>query len=269
METQFDFESWSELEAKVRDIKENENAPGFRQNGIFSHLIYRGQSNAEWPLETTLDRAKPKDNSLSSYYRIAGIAKKQIETFTSRTWSDLDYAKLVIALQDYDSLVPFTTLPNYDYLVYLRHHGFPSPLLDWSRSLYIAAFFAFNNPLADKVAIFMYQEHAGAGKYDSSNEPRIIGLGPNVRSHPRHFLQQGEYTLCIQYIDGRWSIGRHSDVFNLNYKVQDKLWKLTLPANEAKTVMQKLEEYNITSFSLFQTEESLLESLARKHIPTT
>lgn len=33
--------------------------------------------------------------------------------------------------------------------------------------------------------------------------------------------------------------------------------------------MQKLEEYNITSFSLFQTEESLLESLARKHIPTT
>lgn len=33
---------------------------------------------------------------------------------------------------------------SYGFMTRLRHHGFPSPLLDWPQSPYIAAFFAFN-----------------------------------------------------------------------------------------------------------------------------
>jgi hypothetical protein len=33
---------------------------------------------------------------------------------------------------------------SYDFMTRLRHHGFPSPLLDWPQSPYTAAFFAFN-----------------------------------------------------------------------------------------------------------------------------
>ena len=43
-------------------------------------------------------------------------------------------------------------------MVYLRQYGFPSPLLDWSKSSYIAAYFAFSDYQRDakSVAIFAF-----------------------------------------------------------------------------------------------------------------
>ncbi|WP_408735447.1 FRG domain-containing protein [Acidocella aminolytica] len=38
---------------------------------------------------------------------------------------------------------------GFDYLNYLRQHGFPSPLLDRTRSILVPAFFAFQN-IAEK-----------------------------------------------------------------------------------------------------------------------
>src|SRR5579871_975887 len=49
-------------------------------------------------------------------------------------------------MRDADAGVFFKAqFPGYDYMAYLRHHGFPSPLLDWTRSPYVAAFFAFRD----------------------------------------------------------------------------------------------------------------------------
>lgn len=262
MERQVDLTRWAEFEAWLEEIRAADAAAGSDRGGTVSHLLFRGQSSDEWQLETTLDRARPAFTLLADYYRIAAIAKTQIETFTPRTWEAVDYPKIARLLEQYEGL--FGSLPNYDYLVYLRHHGFPSPLLDWTRSPYIAAFFAFQRPIGNRIAIFVYQEHTGKGKLSSSGEPRLHVLGPNVRSHPRHFLQQGEYTLCAQYTDGNWLLGRHADVFNLARENQDRLWKVTLPGSEGATTMRKLEQYNITAFSLFQSEEALLETLARK-----
>ncbi|MDR3564366.1 MAG: FRG domain-containing protein [Negativicutes bacterium] len=264
MERQIDCRSWEDLEDKVHTLGiENENPS--KQVGFYSQLLFRGQASHEWALQTTLDRAKPSFKELADYYRIASLAKTRIETFTSHSWQDIDYMAIAKSFTSYDAL-GFKAFPNYDYFIYLRHHGFPSPLLDWSRSLYIAAFFAFQKPIVDRVAIFVYQEYAGTGKYGSSNEPQIHGLGPNVRSHPRHFLQQGEYTICVKFDDGVWCLAEHAEVFQLDHKGQDRLWKLTLPSSEAPRIMKKLDQYNINAFSLFQSEEALLQTLARELI---
>jgi hypothetical protein len=266
MHYQRDFATWDELEGHIREMAESNAVAGGLGLGYYSHLLFRGQASYGWPLETTLERARPKSTELSEYYRAVAIAKTQIETFTNRTWGEIDYQKTVDLLQSYDAL-RFSNLPSYDFLVYLRHHGFPSPLLDWSRSLYVAAFFAFNAPKAERVALFVYQEHGGSGKVSSSGEAQIMVLGPNVRSHPRHFLQQGEYTLCCQYTAGSWHFAPHSNVFAKGEESQDRLWKLTLPASESSRVMKRLDEYNINAFSLFQSEESLMASLAARVFP--
>lgn len=266
MLAQQDFGTWTDLEAHVQKLAQSNVVASSSDTGHFSHLLFRGQASSEWSLDTTLERSNPKFTRLAEYYRIAGVAKPQVETFTDRTWSDLDYVSASKYFSEYD---PFRRgdLPAYDYLVYLRHHGFPSPLLDWSRSLYVAAYFAFQAPKTERVALFVYQEFAGSGKHHSSIFPQILVLGPNVRSHPRHFLQQGEYTVCAQYSEQVWHLASHSSVFGKGDDYQDRLWKFSVPATEAAAVMKRLDEYNINAFSLFQSEEALLQTIARRLLP--
>jgi hypothetical protein len=50
-------------------------------------------------------------------------------------------------------------LPEIEYLAYLRHHGFPTPLIDFTSSSYIALFFAcedFNQKEKKHGKVFMY-----------------------------------------------------------------------------------------------------------------
>jgi FRG domain len=266
MLTQQHFHSWSALEAHVQQLAAERANAAEGSIGHFSHLLYRGHASHSWLPETTLERLSPTITSLAEYYRIVAIAKTQVETFTSRTWADIDVSSVAKHLSEYDAL-RFAPPPSYDFLVYLRHHGFPSPLLDWSRSLYVAAFFAYQQPTDDHIAIFAYQEYGGAGKSSSSLFPQIHALGPNVRTHPRHFLQQGEYTMCVRFQTDGWHLANHSSVFDRDEQSQDLLWKFTAPASDAPAVIRRLNEYNINAFSLFQTEESLLATLAKRLIP--
>jgi hypothetical protein len=125
--------SWGELEQKLND---------FRQSHTGNNpLLFRGQSNACWPLNTTLDRMR-KGVPFQDYYEVICSVRAEIETVTGKKWKIPEYAeieKLVTTLQSFS--------PTYEYMAYLRHYGFPSPLLDWSSSPYVAAFFAFEKAI--------------------------------------------------------------------------------------------------------------------------
>lgn len=231
-----------------------------------SHFLYRGQEDYEWPLKTTLERNGKNNITLRGYYRLISAVKPQIETFTGINWKVLTYPKFEKWLDKNDSLLP-GSLPAYDYMVYLRHHGFPSPLLDWSRSPYVAAFFAFRNAIRakGKVSIYVYCEYSGNCKAGWSGEPNLCSLGSYVRSHRRHFLQQSEYTVCMARHD-EWRFASHEEAYNRNNTQQDLLWKFNIPATERLKILKEIDNYNLNAFSLFSSEESLMETMALREL---
>lgn len=262
---------WNSFGPQLDELRKKltENAPNRR----CPDLLFRGHENSEWRLSTTLERAGCEKMSFGGYYhRAVGRTRPAVETFTGVRWEVPEYS---LALEesfrtDYElfSGLGFPSVELYRYLVYLRHHGFPSPLLDWTASSNVAAFFAFRRPGTAKRSIYVYCERPNVAKGGAVGEPAMRAIGPYVRSHPRHFRQQSNYTICAAFDrdGGGWYFHPHEPVFG-HRGTQDFLWKFNLPATERTDVLRKFDGYNLNAFSLFDAEEALLETMwFREHV---
>ena len=120
---------------------------------------------------------------------------------------------------------------------------------------------------ADHVAIFAYVESPKGFKGGPVGIPKILVQGPYVRTHKRHFLQQAWYTIAIETRSETdcYSFVPHETIGN-EHRTQDVFIKITIPATDRRKALQALYEYNITRFSLFQSDEALIRTLAYKEI---
>lgn len=125
--------TWDELLKSVRDASVE---LGYANGG---GLFYRGQSNEEWGLNPSLarvghDRKAPDKavdrggNELSMQQRIENSLYYQLHARGGH-------------------LLPRSPRP-WEILFLMRHHGFPTRLLDWTRSFGIALFFALARTVA-------------------------------------------------------------------------------------------------------------------------
>ncbi len=118
-------------------------------NGI-PKPVYRGQGEYDWHLETVLERNTPsfvlKETGLEVYeYRVLTESQRRLQHFLPQRPDDNDLLS---------------------WLALLRHHGVPTRLLDVTRSIFIACFFALKGAKSGcDAAIWIFSRHALNGAF--------------------------------------------------------------------------------------------------------
>lgn len=228
-------------------------------------LLFRGQGNAKWELQTTLDRKEKKSVHVLQYLSKVTKHVHEIESVTGAKWHVPNRPDLEVDIRKWGEYFG-PSLPAYDYLIYMRHHGFPSPLLDWTESAFVAAYFAYIDSAKEDPAVYCYIERPMLVKAGSIGSPGITLMGKYITTHRRHFTQKAHYSVATY-----WDIAReihwfcsHEEVFKNNNETQDLLFKFILPIAERANVLAYLDQYNINHYTLFQSEDSLIKALATK-----
>jgi FRG domain len=261
-----DLETWDAFECELKNLNQRLSSPG--------PFLFRGQGDSRWKLETTLERNKKPNMLFRDYYRVIYTSRPAIETLTGNQWTIPGYEEIEKLVQEYDPFSLSLSLgrrPAYEYMIYLRHHGFPSPLLDWTRSPRVAAYFAFRNAVkGGRASIYVLSERNV--KVGSNGVPGVHRLGPYVKAHQRHFLQQSDYTMCLVFNNkNEWRFFEHDGVLNpdnASYRRTRNfvLLKLDISSAERLKVLKLFDEYNLNAYSLFGSEESLMETMALRKL---
>lgn len=255
------FESMTELEHHIEALEVELLKHKKNDYAIIPQLFFRGQSNSTWKLTSTLERQTSQVFSVRDFNNKLCATVPAASSFTSQKWE-------IKHNPDLSEDINTSSLPNYEYMVHARHNGFPTPIIDWTKSLYIALFFAYHGAEVDKdVAVFAYKETLNGWKTSFIGSPTISSTGPYIKTHRRHFMQQAQYTFaCKKDENQQWVYCSHSEVFDQKSSEQDLLFKFILPGNIRKSVLSKLDSMNINSYTLYGSEDSLFDMLAFREL---
>lgn len=264
---------WADYEAAIEEIRRHQYEWPLGSNQFVTAprdgFLFRGQPDARWKLETTLDRYLPDAITVREYYRYAFRVKHRLETYTARKWDIPNPPEYEKWLATQDAGLFFEDHRIYEYFAFLRHHGFPSPFLDWTASPYIAAFFAMRDVErgAAESSVYVFLERPMGSKVSSAGEATIYTHGPYGNIDERHFLQQSQYTACLCEVDGEPCYVPHEDAMAEEPPTpQDVFWKLDIAAIQQQDFLERLALMNINAFSLFGSLDSLTSALALKEM---
>jgi hypothetical protein len=205
------------------------------------NFVYRGHRCDNWRLESTLDRLLRKRHGFvrESY------AAEQLERFK-------------YAVRGRRGSHPPELKTENDWWALGQHNGLATPLLDWTVSPYVGAYFAFCNTKSDdtpKRVIYALAENVIAGKSAEilkvhkgiERAPIVEFFKPLSDENSRLVSQNGLLT--------RSPIGTDLETWiKQSFKGEKSLWilvKILIPSNNRENCLRELNIMNINHLTLF------------------
>jgi hypothetical protein len=212
-------------------------------------LIFRGQPSSKYPLRTSFHRTSRRD----------------LSRYSLEDMKDLNDYLAISNNEKFDLNDPY----QFGSLMSLaQHHGYPTPLLDWSRSPLVAAFFAFRTLKPEDnegyVRIFVFNtdkwEAQGQGFSSTSiDEPRysITPLDIISQGNSRVLPQQSLFTFSNITDIERW--------ITIHEKEQGDILKAyDIRRDSRNAAIIDLENMNISAASLFPGLDGSFEALRER-----
>lgn len=207
--------------------------------------IWRGQRDSDWSLGTTLDRLLERLPFVPSSDELEEISNKHLQTFK-------------LATRGRRGINP-ATLEDPEWWALGQHFGLATPLLDWTRSPYAAAYFAFEHltgpakspyravyALDVKAIEEKNDELAGGVSLETGRLPYVQVLDSLSNENPRLVSQGGLFTRApIATPIERWVSQAFEGL------TEAVLLKILIPDIDRVACLRGLDRMNISHASLF------------------
>jgi len=144
-----------------------------------------------------------------------------------------------------------------EFWIHARHQGKPSPLLDLTRNIDVATFFAFWNTFSEEVAIFMIvmtNKKPSLDAIKSADENILKIIDPIEIGVKRHLKQDALYftTTLIGDESNRHSFQRMDErslVYDSFYETD--IYKFKIKEEDFRSVLAELDEIGVNVKQLF------------------
>lgn len=252
--------------------------------------IFRGVRNQSYPLKSSLDRRIDSREKYGTAHSCSPVDRQTAEAYL------LSHFKKAAHHFIEASMVPDNTL---EWLALMQHYGAPTRLLDFTRSCYVACFFALEeittgekSTVPNDSAIWavhtdwllensfrrishdfpgytqdsLLDSQFMAENFDklfvvNQQTPLVMPIVP-PRSNPRLLVQQGLF-LCPSIVEG--GIEKNLISYNDDTQNMDKhVFKIMIKGNIRTQVLSELWLMNINRASLFPELQGYASSLGHE-----